>query len=107
MKSELQNFLKDGKPWEKMATDIDGVFIVKVPGPKSNPEGGARLMIEVNPVDETGKPKKRKGLFISDNDTLIQYIEALNDDRINKVLLTIEEINPPKQETKLKKLKLT
>ncbi|MBN2156269.1 MAG: hypothetical protein JW776_09510 [Candidatus Lokiarchaeota archaeon] len=105
MKEQLQKHLKDGEPWEKMITDIPGVFIVRVPGPKTNPKN-ARLMLEINPVDEDGKPKKRKGLFLSDRETYIQYFELLSDDRINKILLTLEEVNPKNQSKSMKKLKI-
>ncbi|MHA1821895.1 MAG: hypothetical protein ACTSVC_15585 [Promethearchaeota archaeon] len=101
---ELKKFLKEGNDWEKIATDIKSVFIVKVPAPK-NSKSGPRLMIEINPVDEAGKPKKKKGLFISDKETYIQYLEALEDDKINKVIDAIESINP-KVEKKIKKINI-
>ncbi|MHA1111528.1 MAG: hypothetical protein ACTSRE_10535 [Promethearchaeota archaeon] len=105
MKEQLKKFLKDGDPWEKMATDTHGLFIVKVPGPKKSPEKG-RLMLEVIPVDENNKPRKRKGLYLSDKETFIQYFDLLNDDNITKILMTIEEVNPVKQNKPLKKLKM-
>ena len=106
MKQQLKDFLKNGEAWEKMETDFDSVFVVKVPGPKSNPVGGARLMIEVNPVDEIGKPKKRKGLFISSYEMYIQFVEALNEDSLPKLIKTLEEINPIKKASKRKKLSM-
>lgn len=106
MENQLKGFLKSAADWEKMSTDVPGVFIVRVPGPKANREGGARLMIEVNPVDENGNPKKRKGLFVADREMYIQFLEALQDDRINKILISLEGVNPKKQDKKMKKLKL-
>lgn len=106
MKPQLIEFLKNGDAWEKMETEIDSVFIVKVPGPKSNPEDGARLMIEVNPIDDSGKPKKRKGLFISGYEMYVQFVEALNEDSLPKLIKTLEEINPVKKATKRKKLSM-
>jgi len=105
MKEQLQKHLKDGEPWEKMATDIPGVFIVLVPGSGTNPKK-SRLMLEINPVNEEGKPKKRRGIYLSDRETYIQYYELLSDDRINKLLLTLEEVNPKNQEKSMKKLKI-
>ena len=95
MIDQLKKFLKDGEPWEKMETDTPGIFIVRVPGPKGSPER-ARLMLELIPVDENNKPRKRKGLYLSDRDTYIQYFDLLNDDNITKILTTIEEVNPKK-----------
>ena len=60
MEDELRTHLDEAKDWEKLPTSIPGVFVVKVPGTKNRK---ARLMVEVNPVDKNGQPKKRKGLF--------------------------------------------
>lgn len=107
MKQQLKDFLKDGKAWEKMDTELPGVFVVRVPGPKSNREKGARLMIEVNPVNEAGKPYKRKGLFLANREIYYKFLEILEDDRVNKILMTLEEVNPTKKKSKRKKLKLS
>ena len=105
MKEQLKKFLKDGAAWEKMETDFPGVFIVRVPGPKSSPEK-ARLMLEVIPVDDNNKPRKRKGLYLSDRETYNQYVDLLAVDHIPKILLTLEEVNPASQSKSLKKLKI-
>ena len=105
MKDQLTKHLKDGAPWEEMETPIPGVFIVKAPGPKSNPKAG-KLMMKINPVDASGKPKKKKGLFLSDRETYIQFYEILSDDRINKILVTLEEVNPKTVKKSVKKLKM-
>lgn len=105
MKEQLKKFIKDGDAWEKMETDTPGIFIVRVPGPKSNPDK-ARLMLEVIPVDENNKPRKRKGLYLSDKATYNQYVELLSEDYIPKILMTLEEVNPQKKKKSLKKLKI-
>ncbi len=95
MEKKLKEFLEKGKDWEKLPTQIPGVFVVKVPGTKSRP---AKLMVEVNPVDKTGQPKKRKGLFIADFEMYLQFSEALHDDKLAELIRTLEEFNP--KETK-------
>ena len=102
----LKQYMKEGGAWDKMATDIPGVFIVRVPGSKSNPKN-VRLMLELNPIDEaTQKPKKRKGLYLSNREMYVQFFELLSDDRINKLLLTLEEINPKNSAKPMKTLKI-
>jgi len=92
MLEALKEFLDKGKDWEKLETDIAGVFVVKIPGTKTR---GARLMVEVNPVDKaTGQPKKRKGLFVSDYEMYLQFREALEQDEIPALLQTLEDVNP-------------
>jgi hypothetical protein len=88
----LRELLETGKDWEKIETDIPGVFVVKIPGTKSH---GPRLMVEVNPINkETKQPKKRKGLYISDFEMYLQFQEALTQDEVPALIKTIDEINP-------------
>ncbi|MHA1730884.1 MAG: hypothetical protein ACTSU5_03025 [Promethearchaeota archaeon] len=96
----LEEHLTEAKDWEKMETDIPGVFVVKIPATKTRP---AKIMIEVNPVDETGKPKKRKGLFISDFEMYVQFLEALEDDRIGKLIKVVDSVNPQNSSNGTKK----
>ncbi|GAB4327426.1 MAG: hypothetical protein Kow0069_34350 [Promethearchaeota archaeon] len=97
----LKEHLEEGKDWEKLETEIPGVFVVKIPATKTR---SARLMVEVNPVDETGKPKKRKGLFISDFAMYVQFLETLNDDRIGKLIKIVDQVNPTTENGGKKKL---
>ena len=108
MNAELEKLRKNGKDWEKMATDVPGLFVIRAPGPKSNPTEG-KLMVEINPVDESGNPKKFKGLMISDRQSFAEMLEIMNNDKVYKVLSMVEETNPApaakaggKQLTKLK-----
>lgn len=102
----LKEHLESGAAWGKLETDIPGVFVVKIPGTKTR---GPRLMVEVNPVDKnTGKPKKRKGLFIRDFEMYLQFREALEQDEVPQLIQLLDEINPDssKGTTSTKKLKL-
>ena len=100
----LRDHLKNGADWEKIETDVPGVFIVKIPGTKNR---SGRLMVEINPVDSTtGMPKKRKGLFVADFEMYLQFREALEDDRVAKVIKTLNEINPPEEGKQKKKIEL-
>ena len=100
----LQEHLLEGQNWEKVETDVPGVYVVKIPATKTRP---AKLMVEVNPVDEaTGKPKKRKGLFIADFEMYVQFLEAMQDERIEKLIKTVDGINPQQTATKAKKIKI-
>jgi hypothetical protein len=50
----LTDFLKTGKDWVKLKTSVPGVFILKLPLYRRSPN---RLAVELNPVNEEGKPK--------------------------------------------------
>jgi len=61
MSEKLSDFLENGKDWGKLKTTVPGVFVLKLPPYKSSPE---RLAVEINPVDASGNPTKRRGLII-------------------------------------------
>lgn len=103
--SILKEHLENGKDWEKLETDIAGVFVVKIPGTKTR---SGRLMVEVNPINPaTGLPKKRKGLFIADFEMYLQFQEALTEDEVPALIKVLDEVNPElKSASSKKKLKL-
>jgi len=104
IEAQLREHLKNGKDWEKMATPVDGVSVVKVPATKTRP---SLLFLEVNPLKEDGKPMKRKGLFVGSKEMLIKFGEALNDDKVFQLIGEIEKVNPERStNNSAKKLKM-
>ncbi len=104
IQAQLKEHLKNGKEWEKMETPIPGVFVVKVPGTKTRP---ALLFLEINPLNEKGTPMKKKGLFVGDQEMLIKFAEALQDDKVYQLIKELEDINPERHTSSgRKKLKM-
>jgi hypothetical protein len=87
----LEEFLRTGNDWEKLKTSIPGVFVQKLPPYRSSP---SRLAIEVNPVDASGNPTKRRGLLIRFPDEFDTFKEILNDEKFPKLLEMLETVNP-------------
>ncbi|MFX1393400.1 MAG: hypothetical protein ACFFAH_07485 [Promethearchaeota archaeon] len=58
----MVSHLEHGKDWERLETPAAGVWVVKVSGGKNSP---AKLFLEFNPLDEYGKPMKRKANSLS------------------------------------------
>jgi hypothetical protein len=50
-----------------MKTNLLGVFILKLPSYENNPP---RLAIEINPLDKSGNPKKKRGLIFRSSQEL-------------------------------------
>ena len=100
---QLKEHLKSGEDWEKMATPVEGVSVVKVPATKTRP---ALLFLEINPIKEDGKPLKRKGLFVGSKEMLIKFSEALNDDKTFQLIGELEKVNPEIKNIKSKKLEM-
>ena len=61
LEESLKSFLKSGKNWERKPTTIPGVFVLKLPAYRTSPQ---RLAVELNPVDSSGRPTKRRGLVL-------------------------------------------
>ena len=83
----LEEFLRTGNDWEKLKTSIPGVFVQKLPPYRSSP---SRLAIEVNPVDASGNPTKRRGLLIRFTDEFDTFKEI----KLPKLLEMLETVNP-------------
>lgn len=96
---KLAKFLKIGKDWSKMRTSIGGVFVLKLPPYKRAP---TRLAIELNPVTEVGKTKKRRGLVLRSNDELKDFKELFQYEKLFKLMNMINSVNP-KNETIIRK----
>jgi hypothetical protein len=88
---KLAEFLKTGADWGKVKTSIPGVYIQKLPAYRNSP---ARLAVEVNPVDSTGNPTKRKGLIIRDVNEYEEFKEILSNDKLENLFEMLGSVNP-------------
>jgi hypothetical protein len=89
---KLSDFLKTGGDWERLRTSVPGVFIQKLPPYRSAPE---RLAVEVNPVDSSGNPTKRRGLLVRSLDEFEAFKEILNDEKLPRLFEMLGAVNPP------------
>ena len=89
IQDELHDFMESASDWDKMQTNVPGLFIVKVPR-----KNGARLMVEVNPVDGAGKQIKRKGLFLSNQTMFMKFFEIFSTPELNTIMGEIDALNP-------------
>ena len=53
-----------------------------------------RLVVELNPVDETGNPKKRRGLVLRSSSELEEFKLMFQDEKLPKLLSMIDNVNP-------------
>jgi len=88
---KLSDFLKTGKDWSRLRTSVPGVYVVKLPPYRSSP---TRLVVELNPADETGTPKKRRGLILRSTGELEEFKELFGDEKLPKLLGMIDSLNP-------------
>jgi hypothetical protein len=88
---KLTDFLKTGKDWARLRTSVEGVFVLKLPVYRRSP---TRLAVELNPVDEEGKPKKRRGLILRSSTDLKDFKELFQYDKLSKLLTILDSVNP-------------
>lgn len=91
----LEQFLKEAKDWEKRATSIPGLFLLKLPGLKGSPPS---ISIEINPVDASGSPTKKRGVAIRSATELKWIKDILSNPKAAELVEKIDKINPQKKE---------
>lgn len=90
----LSQFLREGKNWERKATSISGVFLIKLPEYKSRPP---YIAMEINPVDSTGAATKKRGILIKSSSELEQISTILTNAKIVQLATILDEVNPEKK----------
>lgn len=90
----LSQFLTEGRNWERKATSIPGVFLIKLPEYKSRPP---YIAIEINPVDSTGAATKKRGILIKSSSELELISNILTNAKIVQLATSLDEVNPEKK----------
>lgn len=97
---KLEELLKTGKDWAKVKTSVPGVFVLKMPGSKNREPS---LSVEINPVDASGSPTKRRGLIIRSVDELLEFKDIVGNEKVETLLEMLEDVNPTAPESKQSK----
>ena len=97
---KLSQFLREGQSWEKKATNIQGVFLLKLPACKQSPSS---IAIEMNPINATfgsatATTTRKKGIIIRDGFELEQFDQLLSNPKVVELAKKIEAINPKGKE---------
>jgi hypothetical protein len=90
----LAQFLKNGKDWERKATSVPGVFLIKLPQFKGR---APSLAIEVNPVDASGAVTKKRGIVIRSAPELEEITKLLINPKLEQLARSIDEVNPERK----------
>lgn len=97
---KLGDFLKSGKDWGRLRTTVPGVFVLKLPAYRSAP---TRLAVELNPVNEMGNPKKRRGLVLRSSAEFEDFKELLNHEKLTKLVEMVDAVNPKAEAVRRRK----
>jgi len=93
----LRVFLDTGEDWERKNTSLAGVSIIRLPATRSRP---ASLAMEVNPVDENGRPMKKKGIMVMSRIELLAFRQIFGNEKLEQLLTAVEEVLPEKKGAK-------
>ena len=89
LESKIKDALKDVKPWQRVPTSVEGVFLVKTPA-NDNRE---TIMVEINPLNERGTSMKRKGLFLKSTLEFEGFRGIFENEKVMELLGAIEGIS--------------
>jgi hypothetical protein len=91
---QLRTFIEEGQDWERKATSVKGVNIIRLPKTKNRP---ASLAIDINPVNDQGVPMKKKGIMIMNAAELAAFRATFNNDKIDTLIKALEEVLPDRK----------
>jgi len=94
---KLSDFLNSSKDWSRMKTSVPGVFVLKLPQYRGSPP---RLAVELNPVGDTGRPTKRRGLILRSSSELEEFKELFQYEKLSKLLGMVDSVNPERKAVK-------
>jgi hypothetical protein len=97
---KLTTFLRNSKDWSRLKTNIPGIYILKMSAYKSSP---TRLAVELNPVSDTGTPKKRRGLILRSSTELEDFKKIFQYEKLSKLLSLVDSVNPQLKDIQKKK----
>src|SRR5947207_695991 len=95
IEDRLASFLKDARDWERRATNIPGVFLLKLPSSRTRQ---AAVAIEINPVDATGSATKKRGIVIRSASELNEFNRILANQKLGDLATKVDEVNPKQRE---------
>jgi hypothetical protein len=90
----LKDFMETGGDWERKATSLAGVSIIRLPATKNRP---ASLAIDVNPINEAGLPMKKKGIMIMNAAELAAFRALFTSEKMDGLINALETVLPEKK----------
>ncbi|MGB8937617.1 MAG: hypothetical protein WCC17_21210 [Candidatus Nitrosopolaris sp.] len=92
IEERLTGFLKDAKAWERRATNIPGVFLMKLPTSRTRQ---AAIAIEINPVESA---TKKRGIVVRSASELDEFNRILANQKLVELARKVDLVNPKQKE---------
>jgi hypothetical protein len=90
----LRVFLESAEDWERKATTLPGVSIIRLPATRTRP---ATLAIEVNPQDANGRPMKKKGIMVMGREEVLAFAGIFTSEKLMTLIDAMEAVTPEKK----------
>ena len=88
LENKVKETLENIKPWQRVPTNVSGVFLVKTPSSGKQ----ETVMIEINPIDVQGNPIKRRGIFLKKSSELEGFIDVMQNNKVKDLMKVLEKI---------------
>ena len=79
VEDRLTGFLRDARDWERRATSIPGVFLLKLPSSRTRQ---AAVALEINPVNSAGSATKKRGIVVRSASELDEFNRILSNKKL-------------------------
>ncbi len=102
LENKIKNALKEVKPWQRVPTSVNGVYLVKTPSDATK----ETIMVEINPLNDRGAPMKRRGLFLKDTGEFGGFKGIFQNGSVLELLGAIEEMDGKDKQKEIKALEI-
>jgi len=97
VEDRLTEFLRDARDWERRATNIPGVFLLKLPSSRTRQ---AAISIEkINPVDSAGSATKKRAIVVKSASELDEFNRILSNQKLVELARKMDQVNPEQKDT--------
>jgi len=102
LESKIKEALKDVKPWQRVPTSVNGVYLVKTPADNTK----ETIMVEINPLNERGSSMKRRGLFLKDDVEFNGFKDIFQNESVMDLLGAIKKIAGKEKNKNIKAIEI-
>lgn len=102
LENRIKDALKDVKPWQRVPTTLNGVYLIKTPSDIIK----EMIMVEINPLNERGTPMKRRGLFLKNTIEFEGFKDIFENNKIINLFSAIEHLDGNERIKEVKEIEL-
>jgi len=102
LENRIREALKDVKPWQRVPTTINGIYLLKTPADVTK----GMIMVEINPLNDRGTPMKSKGLFLKNTIEFEGFKDIFENNKVKDLLNIIEKLDGKEKTKEVQEIEL-